>query len=47
MSLLNTRTGYGAVSRALHWTIVLGIVTQALARAKKAEHRAFVMEMNS
>ena len=28
MKLLNTRSGYGLVSLALHWTIVLGLVGQ-------------------
>jgi cytochrome b561 len=30
MSLLNTRTQYGVISRALHWIIVLAIVVQWL-----------------
>lgn len=30
MHLLNTRSEYGTVSRALHWIIVLAIVTQWL-----------------
>ena len=30
VSILNTQTRYGVVSRALHWSIVLGIVAQWL-----------------
>lgn len=36
MNLLNTRSGYGAISRALHWIIVLAILAQwLLAEADK------------
>ena len=36
MNLLNTRTGYGSVSLALHWVVVLGIIGQwALAESEQ------------